>query len=121
MTEQQNLINLLLKQIEDKLDWGDRKHWQAKDFDNLSELIFNETKIVLSPSTLKRVWGKVNYTSKPNLSTLDTLAKFVGYPDWRAFARSNPQEIQTIVIERSTGCKKNGLFLLLFCYSRDWL
>ncbi|WP_119080539.1 hypothetical protein [Chitinophaga alhagiae] len=71
--------------IEQKLDWGSSEHWQNQDFDALSTRIFEETQVVLSVSTLKRVWGKVKYESLPSATTLNTLAVFAGYENWRAF------------------------------------
>ncbi|VTR41713.1 hypothetical protein [Sphingobacterium thalpophilum] len=95
MFDRQDDITVIKKLIENKLHWGDSDQWQARDFENLSEQIFNETKTVLSPSTLKRIWGKVHYKSSPNLSTLDTLAKFIGYSSWRSFCGSNSGMQQT--------------------------
>ncbi|HYG01154.1 MAG TPA: hypothetical protein VD927_01860 [Chryseosolibacter sp.] len=71
--------------IEKKLSWGDSECWQNQDFENLSELILSETKVSLSGSTLKRLWGRVQYTSSPNLTTLNALAQFAGYESWRKF------------------------------------
>lgn len=71
--------------IEEKLGWGESKAWQGQDFDKLSDRIFEETGVVLSSSTLKRVWGKVRYDSTPNMATLDALARFAGYENWRVF------------------------------------
>ena len=39
----------------------------------------------MSATTLKRVWGKVNYTNAPSISTLNTLNQFAGYTNWRDF------------------------------------
>lgn len=39
----------------------------------------------MSVSTLKRLSGRVSYTSKPNQTTLDVLAAYLGYSDWRTF------------------------------------
>ncbi len=71
--------------IEEKLGWGKSTDWQNQDFDKLSEKIFAETNVLLSSSTLKRIWGKVKYESSPNLSTLNALAQFAGYQNWRVF------------------------------------
>lgn len=74
-----------LHKIEEKLAWGDGKNWSSADFQQLSDLILQNTKIMLSPSTLKRVWGRVKYDGKPTTSTLNALAQFIGYENWRAF------------------------------------
>ncbi|MCF3111204.1 hypothetical protein LL912_20615 [Niabella sp. CC-SYL272] len=71
--------------VEKKLAWGDPSGWQHQDFENLGDRIFELTGVVLSASTLKRIWGKVQYNSKPNLSTLDALARFIGFSNWRTF------------------------------------
>ncbi|RPE08724.1 hypothetical protein EGT74_16960 [Chitinophaga lutea] len=71
--------------IERKLGWGHSDDWQNQDFETLSAKIFEETQVVLSVSTLKRVWGKVKYDSLPSLTTLNTLAVFAGFESWREF------------------------------------
>lgn len=45
-----------------------------KDFDQLRDRIYSRLHILLSPTTLKRVWGYLPYTSEPSQKTLDTLA-----------------------------------------------
>ena len=74
-----------LHKIEEKLAWGDGKNWSSADFQQLSDLILQNTKVMLSPSTLKRVWGRVKYDGKPTTSTLNALAQFIGYENWSAF------------------------------------
>jgi hypothetical protein len=80
-TELQKCIH----KIEEKLAWGEGKNWSSADFQQLSDLILQNTKVLLSPSTLKRVWGRVRYDGKPTTSTLNALAQFIGYENWRAF------------------------------------
>lgn len=82
-------LKQLLGIIEQQLDWGNAASWQSKDFENLNELIFQKTKVSLSASTLRRVWGRVAYDHLPSGTTLDTLAKFAGYDNWRAFTKQN--------------------------------
>ncbi|MTI32628.1 hypothetical protein [Xanthovirga aplysinae] len=86
MQNQKRCIAKCRRLIENKLAWGPSEHWQNQDFEMLSERIFEETKVKLSSSTLKRVWGKIRYDSTPNLSTLNVLAQFAGYQDWRTFS-----------------------------------
>ncbi|MGG7663613.1 hypothetical protein [Dyadobacter sp. BHUBP1] len=75
--------------IEDKLGWGPADSWQTADFENLSELILNETGVSLSTSTLRRIWGRTEYHHLPSGTTLNTLARFAGAGDWRAFVKQN--------------------------------
>jgi len=73
------------QKIEEKVGWGPGTEWQNHDFEVLSDRILKETKVSLSVSTLKRLWGKIRYEGTPNIATLNTLAQFVGYENWRAF------------------------------------
>jgi len=79
------LVKRCLLQIEEKLKWGNSDQWHNDVFIELSEIIHKETKTLLSATTLKRVWGKVNYTNAPSISTLNTLTQFAGYTNWRDF------------------------------------
>ncbi|SDC66826.1 hypothetical protein [Niabella drilacis] len=88
MTDNQQFLEKCRKLIEEKLGWGSSNQWQNQDFENLGDRIFEVTGVVLSASTLKRIWGKVQYNSKPNLSTLDALARFAGFANWRTFTAS---------------------------------
>ncbi len=74
--------------IEEKLGWGDSGHWTNHDFDLLSEKIFEITGVALSQTTLKRIWGKVKYDSAPTVTTLNTLAAFIGFESWRDFRQN---------------------------------
>ncbi|WP_183560833.1 hypothetical protein [Mucilaginibacter sp. SP1R1] len=80
-------IKQLLKIIEQQLDWGNASDWQSKDFENLNLLILEKTKVSLSASTLRRIWGRVEYNHLPSTTTLDTLARFADFETWRAFMR----------------------------------
>ncbi len=71
--------------IEAKLGWGSSEFWTNQDFDLLSEKIYEVTGVSLSQTTLKRIWGKVKYDSAPTVTTLNTLAQYVGFENWRDF------------------------------------
>lgn len=88
-----HLLKKCLKKIEQKLSWIDSNHWQQKHFEALSELIYEKTKINLSPLTLKRLWGKTNYNSKPSTTTLDTLALFLDYKDWIDYQNNQQKSV----------------------------
>src|SRR5258708_10988514 len=83
-------IKHLLTIIEQQLDWGDASNWQSKDFEMLNQLILEKTKVSLSASTLRRIWGRVEYNHLPSATTIDTLAKFAGFENWRAFTKQKP-------------------------------
>ena len=103
----------LLSIIEQQLDWGDASTWQSKDFEALNELIFEKTKVSLSASTLRRLWGRVEYNHLPSGTTLDTLSRFAGFENWRTFTKQNKsgsphfekEKNQSLAVAR----KKTGL------------
>lgn len=79
------LVQKCLRQIEGDLGWGPSREWHNDMFIELSEQIQKRTQVLLSPTTLKRVWGRVNYQSAPSITTLNTLAQFAGFHNWREF------------------------------------
>ncbi|CAL2087324.1 hypothetical protein [Tenacibaculum sp. 190524A02b] len=89
-------VQVCLNLIEEKLQWGKAKNWHNNVFIELSEKIQEETKVLLSPTTLKRVWGRVNYESAPSISTLNTLAQFAGFLNWRDFKSKRKKPKVTI-------------------------
>ena len=60
-----------------------------KEFLKLADEIFLRLGVMLSPTTLKRIWGYLDCASDPRSSTLDILARFVGYSSWEAFIENN--------------------------------
>lgn len=78
-------IQSCLRQIERQLGWGSGEEWSTQDFESLSKKIQEATGVTLSVATLKRIWGKIRYDSKPTVTTLNTLAQFIGYENWRTF------------------------------------
>ncbi len=64
----------------------------SKDFEWLAATINDRLHERVSVSTLKRVWGYVNTDSTPRLSTLNLLARFVGYADWQDYCDHRREE-----------------------------
>ena len=56
-----------------------------KDFDFLRDQIFSKLGVMISPTTLKRIWGYITVESTPRDSSLTVLAQFVGYTDYETF------------------------------------
>lgn len=83
--KEQELISQCLLQIEEILCWGKSLDWHNDVFYELSVAIQERTNVLLSTTTLKRVWGKVSYINSPSISTLNTLSQFAGYNNWRDF------------------------------------
>lgn len=116
MSENQEIYKKkCLQGIEDKLGWGDSSQWSNADFQKLSELIYEHTDVLLSASTLKRVWGRVKYHGKFTTTTLDALAAFLGYGNWRSFAvAENVPTKQTSILFKKSDKKKFGVLVLGF-------
>lgn len=89
-----NPVKRLLKIIEDQLGWGNPESWPSRDFEELNILIQEKTKVSLSSSTLRRLWGKADYKNQPSLTTLDTLAQFGGFENWKSYCL-NEQPLAT--------------------------
>ena len=85
------LLKRCLELIEEKLNRGTSTDWTGYDFEQLSAEIQMTTGVLLSVTTLKRLWGKLKYTSAPTSTTLNTLAKYAGYTDWREFKQEIPE------------------------------
>ena len=82
-------IQLLREEVEQK---AGRKMMTPKDFDFLSESIFEEIHTRISPSTLKRIWGYLQNDNTPRSTSLNILANYVGYDDWDSFMASAEKE-----------------------------
>ncbi len=58
-----------------------------RDFEDLSEHIYNRTGEMLSPTTLKRLFGYLKEPVKTRVATLHILARFVGYANYDVFCK----------------------------------
>ncbi len=70
-----------------------QKMKSPKDFDFLSELIFEKLHERISATTLKRLWGYLDEPTVPRQSTLDILSRFVDYSDWEHFCKAQKEEV----------------------------
>lgn len=75
-------ITLLRQLVEES---ADHRIETSNDFIFLSGEIQGRLNENLSVSTLKRLWGYVDGYASVRPSTLDILARFVGFPDWETF------------------------------------
>lgn len=78
-------LNYLLKEVE--RHYG-RRLATSTDFEALSVLIEREINEMISASTLKRMWGYVSKHPVPRITTLDILARYIGYRDFNTFRNS---------------------------------
>ncbi|GAA3959523.1 hypothetical protein [Mucilaginibacter dorajii] len=65
------------------------------DCKKLSELIFQKTRLKLSETTLKRVYGFANSEFKPSQFTIDTLLQYCGYYTWTSFLKDHDQRVES--------------------------
>lgn len=104
-------IQTCLQQIETRLNRGPGSEWTNFDFEKLSSGIEEKTGVLLSVTTLKRIWGKVKSTHSPTTTTLNALARFLDFEDWRDFESgitkteipetgNQPQDIPAIASEK---------------------
>ena len=84
---EKQLLKLLAREIEKQLNKGPVSEWSQRDFVGLSETIEAQTKEQISVTTLKRVFGKVEYNGLPYIHTLNVLAQFTGHLHWSAFKK----------------------------------
>lgn len=62
-----------------------RQMHTPKDFDYLRDCIYEECHEMVSLSTLKRLWGYDRYEGTPRVSSLNPIARYVGFRDWDDF------------------------------------
>ena len=60
-----------------------------KDFDVLSDRIFARVGEMVSRNTLRRIWGKLHDDTVARTSTLNILARFLGYANFEQFCNNN--------------------------------
>lgn len=84
-------IDHLKRMVEARAKLTARESLKQRDFETLIDLIYGETRIRLSLSTLKRLW-KPGYSGTPHPATLDALAQYAGYENWHDFATSEATE-----------------------------
>lgn len=64
-----------------------------KDFEQLSGAIHSRLGVIISRNTLRRLWGDMKDVAQPRRSTLDFVARFLGYADMDAFTVQAGKEL----------------------------
>lgn len=62
-----------------------RQMHTPKDFEYLRECIYEDCHEMVSLSTLRRLWGYDRYEGTPRISSLNPIARYVGFRDWDDF------------------------------------
>lgn len=81
----QQLLLKCRRLIAEKLSWPPADEWRNYEFNELSENILESTGVGLSTTTLKRLFGKVQYNNLPSSTTLNAIANYLGYDSWMHF------------------------------------
>ena len=100
-------LQLCIRLIEQKLNWRPAEEWRNYEFTELSEKILDATSVNLSPTTLKRIFGKLKYESLPSSATLNALAAFLGYASWMDL--KSKQLLNKQVVEKKETSRKKFL------------
>ncbi len=68
-----------------------------RDFEFLRQRIYARQHILMSRTTLMRIWGYIDDNVKPRTNTLDVLARFLGYRDSEEYSQNSllPKEQQS--------------------------
>ncbi len=71
----------IVRCCENRFNRGASIHWKHGDFSDLSREILHDTNVNISPSTLKRIFGKVSVDDDyiPQQATVDALKKYGEY------------------------------------------
>lgn len=99
-----------------------RKIRTPKDFDFLSQTIYNKLHFYISSTTLKRIWGYLKERTDTRVAILDALSRFVGYRDWDNFCQDFTEiedSVQELVIVKDTLYSKSlqdGQMLDIYWY-----
>lgn len=85
------LLDICCQKIAEEVGNKQVSDWTNSDYVRLSGLLQRKTKVQLSESTLKRIFGKSKTSTRyyPQKATRDALAQFVGCRDWYEFELRN--------------------------------
>ncbi len=89
MNNDKAIIQYLLKRIETSFG---TKPVTARHFDKLRLSIYDRTAILLSATTLKRLWGYLDEPVEPRRNTLDVLSRYAGWKSWQEFCDNSKTE-----------------------------
>ncbi len=92
---EQQFIQLCKNQIEKKFSFGNGHGYTQRDLELLCNQIEQKTGVVISLSTIKRLW-KGDYKQSPQLATLNALAVLLDHKDWQEFKLANQHKSETV-------------------------
>ena len=87
-----------LELIEQKQKWGPSIEWTNNHFTKLHDEIHSSTNLLISVSTLRRLFSRIKESNEyynPQLDTKDALAQFIGFENWAMFKESKQVELDS--------------------------
>lgn len=87
-------LSKCLDRIAEQTGWGPYESWTHPQFVELSNQIFQKCGVMISVTSLKRIFGKIKSDHEPQRETRNALARFVGYADWDDFVKHTPVDFQ---------------------------
>ena len=113
MPNDKDYIILYRTMVEQKLMLGDGSgRLRQRDFEYLTELIEQKSRVKLSLSTLKRIW-KQDIEQMPHPTTLDALVSLFDISDWQTFKKENSALVkQKVAHPRPERNRTATLFLI---------
>ena len=121
--DKKNIPNISAGQLKDLCDRVEQTYGKPVStplqFEALADNIFRRTGKLLSPTTLKRLWGYLKEPMKPRRSTLDVLAGYCGWHDYGDFTNGNTPEnesgnVGTDVINADKDMKRGDRIRLMW-------
>ncbi len=78
-------IKECVENVESQMEWGSVENWDNSKFENLSEILFKKTGILVGVSSLIRLLADKKPDKLPQPEAKDAIAQFTGYDDWQRF------------------------------------
>lgn len=89
----------------------------SKDCENLAIHISTKVGANISASTIKRLFGFVKSTSKPNKYTLDIIARYLQTTNWEELTISSQTTITTTIKDKTNRKNTNSIIYYLLAFS----
>jgi hypothetical protein len=100
------LVKICMEELSQKAGFDDIENLVQRDFEFLSNAIESKTSVLISLSTIKRLFNG-QFSRLPQVATLDAISIFIGYNNWQDFKISKKQTQNNGELFKSY-CKKNG-------------
>ena len=106
-------LNDIVKCCENRFNHGLAADWKHSDFNELNREILRDTDVNISPSTLKRIFGKVSVDDDyiPQLATVDALKKYGKYSELENTVPALPSVVESNPIIRTRKFKPLRIIL----------